>query len=213
MATPKFGYYIEGVRIPSVTTVLSKFKDSQDLIAWAWRCGRDGKDYNEERDRAAKVGTAAHSHIEFALAGQPIPDNLMADVHADDIQQARNSIAAWDEWRKSVPSLTIEATEVNLVSKTHRFGGTFDAVGLIEGERYVLDWKTSAKVYKDHLIQAAAYCILWNENNQSIPVSRFVVVRLDKKTGKFHLREEHFIEKYCDAFLALRKAYDLIQAL
>ena len=51
MATPKQGYWLEGQRLPSVTTVLSRFKDSGGLIHWAWSLGKEGKDYREERDK------------------------------------------------------------------------------------------------------------------------------------------------------------------
>src|SRR6516225_4019637 len=43
MPTAHSGYFIaDGTKVPSVTQVISRFKDSGALIHWAWKCGRDG---------------------------------------------------------------------------------------------------------------------------------------------------------------------------
>ena len=41
MATPKNGYWLNGKRLPSVTTILGRFKDSGALIKWAYGVGRE----------------------------------------------------------------------------------------------------------------------------------------------------------------------------
>jgi hypothetical protein len=42
MATPKAGYRnADGIKLPSVTTILGRFKDSGGLIRWAYKQGRD----------------------------------------------------------------------------------------------------------------------------------------------------------------------------
>ena len=64
MPTAKAGYYlVDGTRVPSVTTVLGRFKESGPLIHWAWGLGIQGKDYREERDKAADAGTLAHAAV------------------------------------------------------------------------------------------------------------------------------------------------------
>ena len=42
MATPKEGYYVDGKRVPGVTTVLGRFKESGGLIHWSWKIAFDG---------------------------------------------------------------------------------------------------------------------------------------------------------------------------
>jgi hypothetical protein len=51
-----------------------------------------------------------------------------------------------------------------LISETHGYGGTLDLIAEIEGEVWLLDWKTgksvawpSGDVYSDHRLQLAAY--------------------------------------------------------
>jgi hypothetical protein len=54
--------------------------------------------------------------------------------------------------------------EAFLISETHGYGGTLDLIAEIEGEVWLLDWKTgksvawpSGDVYSDHRLQLAAY--------------------------------------------------------
>jgi hypothetical protein len=35
----------DGTRVPSVTEILSRFKEGGALIHWAWRLGMEGEDY------------------------------------------------------------------------------------------------------------------------------------------------------------------------
>jgi hypothetical protein len=60
MAHPKGGYRdADGQRIPGVTTVIGRFKESGGLIRWAYNRGREGEDLYDSRDKAAEAGTAA----------------------------------------------------------------------------------------------------------------------------------------------------------
>ena len=36
MPTPSEGYRIDGKRVPSVTTIIGRFKESGALLRWAW---------------------------------------------------------------------------------------------------------------------------------------------------------------------------------
>ena len=65
-----------GQRLPSVTTIISRFKESGGLIHWAWNLGREGQDYRQVRDEAADAGTLAHAMIE--------EDNLGMLIAIDD---------------------------------------------------------------------------------------------------------------------------------
>src|SRR5262245_51951473 len=60
-----------GRRLPSVTTILSRFKDSGALIHWAWSEGIEGRDYRETRSKAAVAGSLAHQMVEARLRAQP----------------------------------------------------------------------------------------------------------------------------------------------
>ncbi len=204
MPTPKQGYYTKsGKRVTSVTTIIGRFKQADALINWAWQLGRDGLDYRTVRDDAGDTGTLAHAMIERWLHGQPIDD---LDGPVEIFARAKNAYENFLRWADESKPDVIE-TEVQLVSEEHLFGGTFDAILRINETLVLADWKTSKRVYPDHLVQLAAYGLLWRENRNT-PLDGFALMRFDKESDEF---EEHrYSELYAEEnhFLNLRAAYD-----
>lgn len=178
MARPKGGYCLkDGTRIPSVTTVISRFKASGGLIHWAWQQGRDGLDYRETRDKAADAGTCAHAMVECDIRQLPFNVN---DYQPDVIEKASGAFNAYTEWKDQTQLVPV-ATEVSLVSEEYGFGGTLDAM-LINGKLALGDWKTANAVYHDNLMQLAAYKGLWEEHHPDRPVEGgFHLLRFSKQ--------------------------------
>jgi hypothetical protein len=101
-----------------------------------------------------------------------------------------------------------------LVSEVYQFGGTPDAIGRVNGELCLLDWKTSNSVYSDYLLQLAAYRVLWEEINPDRPLmGGFHLLRFSKEHGDF---AHHFYRDLSEAwemFAHHRAAYGLDAAL
>ena len=159
MGRPYKGYEIDGEKVPGVTTILSRFKDSGALIYWAWNQGREGKDFRETKQAAADAGTLAHDMVEHDIYGQPFS---LSPYEPEIATKALGAFKAYQEWKQQT-NLTIAEAEVPLVSRVHKFGGTLDAI-FIQGKLALGDWKTSNGVYADYLLQLAAYQLLWEEN-------------------------------------------------
>lgn len=210
MATPKKGYFnAAGKRIPGTTTVIGRFKDAGGLIHWAWDQGRQGLDYRETRDAAASVGTLVHSMVEASIHGtaQPPTDGFTPEQ----LLQAANGLQAFKDWYAG-STVEIEGTEMQLVSEAHQFGGTPDAIGIANGKRCILDWK-SGGVYQDALIQVAAYGQLWNEHHHDKPVEGYHIVRFAKETGDFVHRYFADLSEAWEQFLLFRRAYEIDKGL
>ena len=71
MARPTEGYKIDGEKVPGVTTITGRFKESGGLIYWAWQQGKDGKDFRDTKQKAADAGRVAHGMIEADWTGKP----------------------------------------------------------------------------------------------------------------------------------------------
>lgn len=199
-----------GKRLPSVTTVISRFKESGGLIHWAWNLGIEGKDYRQERDAAATAGTIAHQMVEARLRDEEYTPPV---IDADTLGKANGGFEAYLTWER-MTKVSIVHSEVSLVSDMHRYGGTLDAIGEFEGKRVLIDWKTSNSVYQDYLIQLAAYKALWEENYPDHPIDGgFHLCRFGKEHGDF---AHHYYPDLSDAweqFQLYRRAYDLDKAL
>ena len=71
MPTPRKGYFVNGTKVPSVTQIVSRFKDSGALMYWAWEQGKEGKDFRDTSQRAADAGTLSHRMVECDLKSIP----------------------------------------------------------------------------------------------------------------------------------------------
>ena len=205
--TGRPGAYItqDGTRVPGVTTLLGRFKESGPLLQWAFKQGQSGaRSLYEKRDEAAEVGGVVHDIVECEIHGREAP--AIPDDMAERVQSA---LAAWHKWRDA-NRLEIVATEVPYVSEVHRFGGTLDAVAReTDGRLVLLDWKTSNGVYTDYLLQLAAYKLLWDEFNAEKITGGFHLVRFSKEHGDMEHRYWPDLSDAAEMFKHLRAAYDL----
>jgi hypothetical protein len=215
MPTPKQGYFLaDRTKVPSVTQILGKFKDPGPLIWWAREQGyeqcRLGLPINHHDRTAIDIGTAAHAMFEAHLAGKERPEEANNLTDPDMREKADRSYKAYLEWRQTFP-LTMVAQEIYLVSEKDRYGGTPDAVGLVNNALALLDWKTANGVYTDHVIQLAAYKNLWEENRPEKPITGGChLLRFGKKSGGFeHRRFPDFVmEIGLRQFKRFRAAFD-----
>lgn len=214
---PKAGYFnAAGKRVPGVTTILGRFKESGGLIQWAYACGRDGIDISEARDRAADAGTAAHEMIDCHLHKRIFP---RADYPPDIMAKADHAFLAFLEWAQQ-SKLALAASEVSLVSEKHQFGGTFDGA-FVAGTLRLLDYKTSSGIYTDQLVQVAGgYAILWAEHHPDQPLHGIDILRISKPNAAddpVSFEHRHFsaeiIPLASKQFLLFREAYDLDKRL
>lgn len=201
-------YNKNGQIVPSVTTVIGRFKESSGLIWWAWDCGMKGINYTQVRDEAAIVGTILHDMIEASIKKIEFKES---DYDKNFAERAKIPFEAFRKWHGRSNVILSEA-EISLISEEYQYGGMLDA--LPNGnELYVIDWKSTKRIYPDHIVQVAAYRQLWNENN---PVNRAEdghIVRFDKETGAFqhmYLPKKN-LDRGFTAFLHMRLLYDSIR--
>jgi len=179
--------------LPSVTTIIGDCTDkSGALTQWAanqvveWikeNVGQEdmgvysvsAKQLNEARfnfrsvsKEALDIGSQTHNAIETYLKTGKDPVDLP--------EQAETAFLAFLEWADENKIETLE-TEQRVVSEF--WAGTLDWVGMFNGKKYVVDWKTSKGFYgRDYFYQIAAYRSL-------VPDCEGCgVLRIDKLTGK-----------------------------
>ena len=210
MSRPYKGYEIDGEKVPGVTTVLSRFKESGALMYWAWKQGTEGKDFRETKQAAADAGTLAHDMVEHDIYGQDFDLSGYAD---ETVKKAAGAFNAYKEWKQQT-NLTIAEAEVPLLSRIYRFGGTLDAI-LVQGKLALGDWKTSNGIYADYLLQLAAYQILWEENFPDRPIEggfhllRFSKANDDSDPTSFSHHYWSQLDVAKEQFLHLLAAYKL----
>jgi hypothetical protein len=214
---PKEGYRNKlGDRVPGVTTITGRFKDSGALIYWAWNCGREGKDINEEKDRAADAGTCAHEMIDCHLHNKPFPEEEW-DLAIR--SKAEHAFMAYLDWCSQV-NLSVEAAEISLVSERFQYGGTFDAV-MRGGYLRLLDYKTSSGLYPEMLVQVGGgYSLLWEEHFPEKTLEGIDLLRISKPKAPddpISFEHRHWSAELFpiaqEQFMILRRAYELDKRL
>lgn len=217
MPTPKAGYRLaDGSRVSGTTTIVSAQLawNKQALMYWAWSQGRDGKDFREERDAAAALGTIVHSCIELEMRGgswESVWTGASPPEPSFKSLVEPSMLAFW-EWRDSY-QLETTGSEVQLVSEKWRYGGTLDYPARVKGRRVILDLKTSGNVYPDHRIQLRAYGELWNENYPEDPVTGYHLLRVGKEDGGFAHHYWPSLEKEWECFRLLLELHRLAKEL
>lgn len=217
MPHPTGGYKIDGKRVPGVTTILGRFKESGGLIRWAYEQGKKAErgeinDLYDSRDAAADAGTLAHAMVEAHNNFGPMPEQK--DYPEEIWKQASQGYENYLNWEDNT-KIVIVYQEVELVSKSFLYGGCLDAIGRdTKGKLCMIDWKTSNGVYQDYLCQESAYGNLWNENHPNEPLTGgYHLCRFAKEHADF---THHFWSELDDAwelFKLYRKAYDLDKSL
>jgi hypothetical protein len=209
--------------VPSTTTVIGRFKESGGLIHWAWDLGTKGEDYRKVRDAAGDAGTLAHSMIEAHIRGE---DPSKIEGPEELLALARQGFEGFTNWFEST-KLEIITSEISLVSDELRFGGTLDAIGVINGKLALIDWKTSNRIYQDYIIQVSAYRHLWetgrlniNMPDKEVPrmgdtIEELHLLRFGKEYGDFHHHSWPLVvlDKGWQAFRLMRELYDLDKVL
>lgn len=212
MPHPKGGYRLNGKRVPGVTTIIGRFDDKENLIAWAFRCGAQGKDYKVESRRAANIGSAVHDGIEDCLLRRKTDWEVLSKTYSLDAQQlesVKKSYSAFYAWRAERRPVVCE-TEVDYVSTEHRYGGCPDAICTIGSDKVLCDWKTSKSLHKGHLVQVAAYADLW-EQDHGEELAGSYILRLDKLDGSYQevYLPRRDLDAYFVEFIAMRQLYDI----
>ncbi len=214
MARPASGYFNpddRSERWPGISTIAGYGKDSRGLMIWAHRLGQRGIDMDSELAREAGAGTLTHDLFEAYLLHKPEPS--LDQYTPQQIEKARTSFGAAKTWAEQ-SKLEVTHTEVTLLSRKYRAGGTLDAASRIGGKRAILDWKTSPDIYPEMVVQVKGYGLLWDETFPEDPVTGgYHVIRFDKLTGGFAHYWWPELEAAGRAFALKRELYDIARTM
>lgn len=196
-------YYLDGEGpIPSVTTITKVYSTGDALVGWAKRetaaCAirnlellttmvQDGgkaaaqswlqgiPDY--QRDSAADLGSRVHALAE-------------ATVRGEDVEATPDEAPFVDSYRRWLDEVGPDfiALEEMVCSTTHGYAGTLDAIGLIDGERWLLDIKTGKSIYDEAAYQMVGYARADFIGRAGDP-TRYAIPRVDR-FGIIHVRPE-----------------------
>lgn len=131
------GYY-------SVTTIL----DIRHLNKlWQWRVHVGWDEANQRSNDASLLGNKVHQYIHGELTGDWGLQEFTPDMAP--------YVNGWENWMDKVEPEVLES-EYFVISKKHGYAGTADLICNIDGELWIVDYKTGNKSIS-HGVQLAAY--------------------------------------------------------
>lgn len=206
--------------VPSVTNVIGILDKpalprwaakSVAVTAWELRASLPNMDMDEAIDvlkgspwrksqRAADRGTTIHEWLQARVRGDALPN-----VEGEAVEY----VEAAEAWYQRFQPRAVH-TEITLFSDG--YAGTADAILEIEGQTWLIDYKTSSGLYAEVALQlsALATCDLMQEAGyeaQSAPaINRVAAVRIGKG-GEWEMREVTDVQSCAVAFDHLLAAW------
>lgn len=167
-------------------------------------------------DKSKDSGTLAHGWLEsYVLAHMkgktiPLPEDEATRIIVEPVLnwiQGKCQVTPMEKrtkWNHNVieiapTNIKFLATEQSVCSVKYWYSGTFDVVCEIDGERYILDWKTSSGVYgREYFYQMAGYRNALQEmqwDTAQKPIKGSIIVRSGKEGDDLEVRVSEAYEQ------------------
>jgi len=163
-------YLIDNKRYVRVTRVLDVI-NKPEFIRWYAKHGyRGAKEIMADR---AAFGTRVHKEIFNFLSGEHVwVDN----------EEMRVSLKMFMDWAREHNLVPMEL-EVTVKDDNYKYAGTADYIGMCDGKKVLIDWKTSKALYDNYYLQIAAY---WHAYEEEKHVGLDGAGILSIRDGKVH---------------------------
>lgn len=167
--------------LPSVTTILA-VRANPGLQSWRDRVGA------EEADRvgleATDKGTYVHGWIEGVLKKEIV----LIDGMPHKLLPHLPYLIGFVNWvHKALP--TDIQPEIFLWSPEHGYAGRCDLICQIDGEWWLIDFKTSKHIRPEYGLQLAAYAKIWEDDHPGLKLRRAVLQLTDKIKRGYRFQE------------------------
>ena len=207
----------KGERVPGCTTVLG-VAAKPALVGWANKLGLQGIVSSTYVDDLAQIGTLGHHLIECHILSQLKERKIkpeLDDNSKNQLDAAKICYKKFISWEKKQKSIKYIASEMDLISEKHQYGGKIDIYVLLNGLYTLLDIKTSKAVYADHYTQVGGgYRTLLLENKHKVDDVRIIRVgRTNEEGTEAEDMQVPNILLHEKRFLACKKLYDINKVL
>src|SRR4029077_18968882 len=137
------------------------------------------------------------------------------------VPRINGMVQSWIKWAQNVDGI-IDHTEMKVISKLHKYSGTFDAAGRIGKIPTIIDWKTGSRIYPEMALQLSAYAEAYNEMGfervmgreiRQVEIKTGLIVHVSKNKPDYKLTTKTFKlgKRVFKRFLKLRERFDEIE--
>ena len=193
-------YLVDNIKVPSVTTILSRTKDMTQLNDWRRRVGNAEAD--KIMNQASTIGTEMHKVLEYSLNGQGYFN--MMDEGTKPRMMAKTIL-------ENIKLDEIWGNEVSLEYK-NMFAGTCDLTAIAYGKPSIVDWKQSNRPKKEEWVddykhQLGAYYLAHKTHYGAIEQGVVAIATRGLQYQEFKLQEPE-LDEYANKFLERLKIFN-----
>jgi len=169
--------------VPSVTKILHEGMPTP-LALKMWLMDVGAEKAEKKLNDAGARGSMLHDMCESLLLGNKIESKTISN------ERDKKCVASFINWCAEYQPEIKEQNHIEfIVASTLGYAGTMDIFCTIKGEPYIVDIKTSANIYPEHMLQITAYQEAFYEMTE-IKAKR-AILHLNPLTKKGY----NFIEK------------------
>jgi genome maintenance exonuclease 1 len=186
----------EGIKLKSVTTVLSEKTDKTALFEWRKRVGNE--EANKISVQAGRRGTSVHGIAERYVLNEENYYKKEVPANIDSFKKIKPIID------KNVDN--IYGIELALFSKTLKAAGKTDLVAHYNGVPSIIDFKTSLKLKKEewienYFLQSTTYSMMF-ESLYKIQIPQIVIIiAVDHESPQVFVKErKQYVNKVIEIF-------------
>lgn len=205
--------------VPSSTWIASHYP--KGIAYYKWLADKGWDEAEAIKNAAAGRGSKVHQAIESIFKGEEVRiDSKFVNPQTEQEEELTleevDAILSFIDWYNEVKPKVI-CYEINVFSDKYNYAGTIDLVCEINGELWVIDFKTSQYIWPSHKIQVSSYAKIIETGEHDIAAIPTPDVpyykkpklgilqlgyRLNKRKFKFTELEDKF-----DLFLAAQKIW------
>ncbi|MDT7868265.1 MAG: hypothetical protein RQ894_00340 [Candidatus Pacebacteria bacterium] len=191
----EFGYVIDNTWYPRVTKICEI--KSKPALYYFYAEAPNFKEATSKKIKAADEGKIIHEIIESFIQRRQIivPPEYEGIKKAFEDFLKNHSFFSKEDW-----------LEKKTVHFLHRYAGTFDIIGELDGQFSLIDIKTSQSIYEDYRLQTSAYFMALNEEGffRDEKGRKIPLLKPLEKRYVLRINQKRICEK-CGAVMRIRK--------
>lgn len=146
--------------VPSVTWICGHYPKGIGFYKWLADKGWD--ESQAIKIAAGDKGSKVHEAISAILNGEEVRIdskfmNRSTGKEEELTLEEVDAIKSYVDWTKTLDSYEPVAWDITVYSDIHGYAGSIDLIAKVNGEMYVIDFKTSAQVWPEYHLQVSAY--------------------------------------------------------
>lgn len=179
--------------VPSVTWICDHYP--KGVAFYKWLASKGWDEAESIKNAAAEKGSKVHKAIQDLVEGRTVEINSRYKNPATDKEEELTfeeyeAVCAFAAWHKETkPEIIACETAV----WGDGFAGTVDLICRIDGQKYVVDFKTSQYIWPSHELQVSAYKHAGEFEDAKLAILQ-VGYRMNKKRYKFTEVDDQYQE-------------------